>query len=54
MEDHDIKQKMNEEIRKVGKLYEVEIRVNFEEHETAETIQKKIETIQEYKKIIYK
>ncbi|CAG8741861.1 6050_t:CDS:2, partial [Gigaspora margarita] len=34
MEDHDIKQKMNEEIRKIGKLCEVEMRVNFKEHET--------------------
>ncbi|CAG8855761.1 22025_t:CDS:1, partial [Gigaspora margarita] len=54
MEDYDIKQKMNEEIRKVGKLCEVEMRVNFEELKIVETIQEKIKTIQEYKKIIYK
>ncbi|CAG8835422.1 34801_t:CDS:1, partial [Gigaspora margarita] len=54
MEDNDRKQKINEVIRKVGKLYEVEIRVNFEEHEMAETIQEKKEIIQEYQKIIYK
>ncbi|CAG8661836.1 13262_t:CDS:2, partial [Gigaspora margarita] len=54
MEDHDTKQKMNKEIRNVGKLCQIEIRVNFEEHEMADTIQEKIETIQEYQKMIYK
>ncbi|CAG8621455.1 7385_t:CDS:2 [Gigaspora margarita] len=39
MEDYDSKQKMNEEIRK---------------NEITETIQEKIETIQEYQKMIYK
>ncbi|CAG8727005.1 20704_t:CDS:2, partial [Gigaspora margarita] len=34
MEDHEIKYKMNEEIRNISKLCEVEIRVKFEENET--------------------
>ncbi|CAG8841892.1 44640_t:CDS:2, partial [Gigaspora margarita] len=54
MEDHDIKQKINKEIRNVGKLCQVEIRVNFEENEIAEIIQERIEIIQEYQKMIYK
>ncbi|CAG8647798.1 25352_t:CDS:2 [Gigaspora margarita] len=54
MKEHGIKQKMNKEIKKVSNLYEIEIRVNFEEHEMEETIQEKIKTIQEYKKMIYK
>ncbi|CAG8808559.1 35797_t:CDS:1, partial [Gigaspora margarita] len=54
MEDHEVKYKMNEEIRDVGKLCEVEIRVKFEENEMVESTQEKIETIQKYKKIIYK
>ncbi|CAG8732634.1 18559_t:CDS:1, partial [Gigaspora margarita] len=38
MEDHEIKYKMNEEIRNIGKLCEVEIKVKFEENETVEVI----------------
>ncbi|CAG8592212.1 40923_t:CDS:2 [Gigaspora margarita] len=45
---------MNEEIRNIGKLYQMEIKVNFEEHKMVKTIKEKIETIQEYQKMIYK
>jgi hypothetical protein len=54
IEVHKFKRKINEELRDVGKLCEVEIKVNFEEHETEETTQEKVEIIKEYQKMIYK